>query len=151
MTENISCLLPRVISNRPSAIRNSPTSTATCSAFISSPWPKTLLTRSHRRAMKSAKRRKSEKRKRQRKLRRKNRRRVRASKSLKKNQRRLRDHRRAKRQNRDQGSRAQDRRSRHATGSSRRMAANLLRVLATNARLLLFTDDGRRRLESNAR
>jgi Uncharacterized protein related to the periplasmic component of the Tol biopolymer transport system len=63
MTENICCSLPRAISNQLLAIRNSRMSIATCSAFISLRWRKTLRTRSRRRAMKSARLRKSEKKK----------------------------------------------------------------------------------------
>jgi len=52
------------------------------------------------------------------------------------------------RQGRDQGSRAQDRGARHAVGSTCRVEPNLLRMLAANARFLLFTHDERRRLKA---
>src|SRR5581483_10725495 len=46
---------------------------------------------------------------------------------------------------------AQNRRPGHAVGSTRRMEPNLLRMLAANARFLLFAHDERHRLESDAR
>ena len=62
-TGNICCSAPRVISNRPLETRNSQTSIATWSAFISSRLPRRLRIRSHRKAMKSAKQRKNAKKK----------------------------------------------------------------------------------------
>ena len=58
---------------------------------------------------------------------------VRRQKDAGEGEKRLRHHRCAKRQARDQGSRAQDRGTRHAVGSTCRVEPNLLRMLAANA------------------
>src|SRR5882724_453970 len=85
-TANICCSVPHVISNRLLATRNSQTSIATWSAFISSRWPRRLQIRSRRKATKAERRKKSVKKKRQKKRKRKSRRRAQARQSQKKEQ-----------------------------------------------------------------